>query len=45
MTLRENSAKEIRAILTPEQQVVFDKNMAEQKARMEERQKQGPPSR
>jgi Spy/CpxP family protein refolding chaperone len=27
--LREKSAKDIRAILTPDQQVVFDKNMAE----------------
>jgi Spy/CpxP family protein refolding chaperone len=43
--LREKSAKDIRAILTPDQQVVFDKNMAEQKARMEQRQQQGPPSR
>jgi Spy/CpxP family protein refolding chaperone len=42
--LREKSAKEIRAILTPEQQVVFDKNLAEQRARMQQRQQQGPPS-
>jgi Spy/CpxP family protein refolding chaperone len=42
--LREKSAKDIRAILTPDQQVVFDKNMAEQKARMEQRQQQAPPS-
>ena len=42
--LREKSAKDIRAILTPDQQVVFDKNMAEQKARMDARQQQGPPS-
>jgi len=42
--LREKSAKDIRAILTPDQQVVFDKNLAEQKARMEQRQQQAPPS-
>ena len=42
--LREKSAKDIRAILTPDQQVVFDKNLAEQRARMEERMKQAPPS-
>jgi len=42
--LREKSAKDIRAILTPDQQVVFDKNLAEQRAKMEERMKQAPPS-
>ncbi len=42
--LREKSATDIRAILTPDQQVVFDKNLAEQKARMEQRQQQAPPS-
>ena len=42
--LREKSAKDIRAILTSEQQVVFDKNLAEQRARMQQRQQQGPPS-
>ena len=42
--LREKSAKDIRAILTPDQQVVFDKNLAEQRARMQARQQQGPPS-
>ena len=42
--LREKSAKDIRAILTPDQQVVFDKNLAEQRARMQQRQQQGPPS-
>lgn len=43
--LREKSAKDIRAILTPDQQVVFDKNLAEQRAKMQARQQQGPPSR
>jgi Spy/CpxP family protein refolding chaperone len=42
--LREKSAKDIRAILTPDQQVVFDKNLAEQRARMQARQQHGPPS-
>ena len=42
--LREKSAKDIRAIITPDQQVVFDKNLAEQRAKMEERMKQAPPS-
>lgn len=42
--LREKSAKDIRAILTPDQQVVFDKNLAEQRAKMQQRQQQGPPS-
>jgi len=42
--LREKSAKDIRAILTPDQQVVFDKNLADQRARMQARQQQGPPS-
>ena len=42
--LREKSAKDIRAILTPDQQVVFDKNLAEQRAKMQARQQQGPPS-
>ena len=41
--LRDRSSTEIRAILTPEQQAVFDKNVAEQKARMEEMRRQGPP--
>ena len=42
--LREKSAKDIRAILTPDQQVVFDKNLAEQRAKMQQRMQQGPPS-
>jgi hypothetical protein len=45
MTLREESAAEIRAILTPDQQVVWDKNMAELKARAEQMQRQAPPER
>jgi Spy/CpxP family protein refolding chaperone len=32
---------EIRAVLTPDQQAIFDKNAAEQKARMEQMMKQG----
>ena len=42
--LREKQAKEIRPILTPDQQAVFDKNLAEQRARMQQRQQQRPPS-
>ena len=43
MTLSEKSAAEIRAILTPDQQVVFDKNIAERRAAfMEQRQKAAP---
>jgi Spy/CpxP family protein refolding chaperone len=45
MALSDRSAADIRAILTPDQQVVFDKNMAERKARMEQRERQGPPAR
>jgi Spy/CpxP family protein refolding chaperone len=40
--LRERSAAEIRAILTPDQQAVFDKNIAEQKARFEQMQRRTP---
>jgi Spy/CpxP family protein refolding chaperone len=42
MTLSDKSAGEIRAILTPDQQVVFDKNIAERKAQMEQRAKAAP---
>jgi Spy/CpxP family protein refolding chaperone len=45
MALREKSGSEIRAILTPDQQVVWDKNVAEMKARMEQMQRQTPPTR
>jgi len=44
VSLREKSAADIRAILTPAQQAVFDKNIVEQKARMGQREKQAPPS-
>jgi Spy/CpxP family protein refolding chaperone len=40
--LRDKSSAEIRAILTPDQQVVFDKHTAEMKARMEQAQRQAP---
>lgn len=42
MEQQEKAGAEIRAILTPDQQVVWDKNMAELKSRMEQR--QTPPS-
>ena len=35
VALRDKSSAEIRAILTPDQQVVFDKHTAEYKARLE----------
>lgn len=38
--LRDRSSAEIRAILTPDQQAVFDKHTAELKARMEQAQHQ-----
>jgi Spy/CpxP family protein refolding chaperone len=37
----EKMQPEIRAVLTPDQQAIFDKNAAEQKARMEQMMKQG----
>lgn len=40
MALREKMQPEIRAVLTPDQQAIFDKNAAEQKARMEQMMKQ-----
>lgn len=40
VALRERSSAEIRAILTADQQVVFDKHTAEMKARMEQAQRQ-----
>jgi Spy/CpxP family protein refolding chaperone len=39
--LQTKQATEIRAILTADQQVQFDKNLAEMKARMESREKSG----
>ena len=40
VALRDKSSAEIRAILTPDQQVVFDKHAAEMKARMAQAQRQ-----
>ena len=39
--LLEKMQPEIRAVLTPDQQAIFDKNAAEQRARMEQMMKQG----
>lgn len=36
VALRDKMQPEIRAVLTPDQQAIFDKNAAEQKARMEQ---------
>ncbi|HEX7980907.1 MAG TPA: Spy/CpxP family protein refolding chaperone [Gemmatimonadaceae bacterium] len=41
--LRDKMSPEIRAVLTPAQQAIYDKNVADQKARMEQmRQGRGP---
>jgi Spy/CpxP family protein refolding chaperone len=42
VALRNKSSAEIRAILTPDQQVVFDKHTADMKSRMEQAQRQAP---
>ena len=41
--IKTRSTAEYRAILTADQQKVFDQNIAEMKARMEQRRKGGPP--
>ena len=41
--LNDKRNPEIRAVLTPEQQTIFDKNLAEQKARMEQMRQGGGP--
>jgi Spy/CpxP family protein refolding chaperone len=41
--IREKMNPEIRAVLTTEQQAIFDKNLAEQKARMEQMRQGGGP--
>jgi Spy/CpxP family protein refolding chaperone len=38
-SLREKMSPEVRAVLTPEQQAIYDKNLAEQKARFEQMRK------
>lgn len=43
MELRDKRNADIRAILTTEQQAVFDRNLADQKAAMEARMRQAPP--
>lgn len=43
--LRERSSADVRAILTPAQQAVFDRNVAEVKARVEQMRRQMPPAR
>lgn len=40
VALREKMQPEIRAVLTPDQQAIFDKNAAEQKARLEQMMRQ-----
>jgi Spy/CpxP family protein refolding chaperone len=41
--IRDKMNPEIRAVLTAEQQAIFDKNLAEQKARMEQMRQGGGP--
>ena len=43
--INEKRNPEIRAVLTPDQAVIFDKNLAEQKARMEQMRQGGGPGR
>ena len=43
--LRERSSADVRSVLTPAQQAVFDRNVAEMKARIEQMQRQMPPGR
>jgi Spy/CpxP family protein refolding chaperone len=43
--IRDKMNPEIRAVLTTEQQAIFDKNLAEQKARMEQMRQGGGPNR
>lgn len=43
--IREKQQTDVRAILTPEQQSVFDKYAADMRARMEQMQRQAPPAR
>ncbi len=42
--LRTKMGADIRAVLTVDQQAIFDKNAAEMKARMEQMQRQAPPA-
>ena len=42
--IRDKMNPEIRAVLTVEQQAIFDKNLAEQKARMEQMRQGGGPN-
>ena len=41
--VRDKMSPEIRAVLTADQQVIYDKNLAEQKARMEQMRQGGAP--
>jgi Spy/CpxP family protein refolding chaperone len=42
--IRTNSQKDYRAVLTPAQQAIFDKNVADMKARMDQWKKDKPSS-
>ena len=43
--VRDKMSPEIRAVLTADQQAIYDKNLAEQKARMEQMRQGGGPGR
>jgi len=43
MSVSQASLKEVRAVLTPDQQKVFDKNVADMQQRMQQRMQGGPP--
>jgi len=43
MTLSQASIKEVRAVLTPDQQAVYDKNIARMQEMMQQRRQGGPP--
>ena len=43
MTLSQASIKEVRAVLTPDQQAIYDKNVAQMQQMMQQRMQGGPP--
>ncbi len=43
MTLSQASLKEVRTVLTPDQQVIYDKNVAQMQQMMQQRMQAGPP--
>ncbi len=43
MTLSQASIKEVRGVLTPDQQAIYDKNVAQMQQMMQQRMQGGPP--